>query len=84
MTENKLKFFQVVISPEKNYATVKPSNYFLDGFDHNEITLLKAWLKEYIRCSSFSRDNIQILTNGSRLWLSLESSSKTFLTIQNS
>lgn len=64
-----LKFFEVEISANRNYAHLTSSNFFIEGFDDNEIYLLKRWFIEYLRLSRYTRNNIVMRTKSDRVWL---------------
>jgi len=59
-----LKFFQVTISDNRNYAYIKGTNFVIEKqeLDYNELQLLKKWFASYCR-NAYRKPDVRLATS---------------------
>jgi hypothetical protein len=69
-----LKFFQVVVADNRNYACIRNTNFVIEKqeLDYNEIHLLKKWFASYCRNAYISPDVLLATTDNDTLYLTTQ------------
>lgn len=59
-----LKFFQVVVADNRNYACIRNTNFVIEKqeLDYNELQLLKKWFASYCR-NAYRSPDVKLLTS---------------------